>query len=126
MHYAHIDIDNNRLLGWYDLQGAKKEGIFEKCIPVEYDVWQEALMMGANCYQNGKFFRVEEILSEEEELERIRIRRDRALSEVDIYQGVLRYEELTDIQKNDLKKYRQALLDAPETMVLPDKPNWMN
>jgi dGTP triphosphohydrolase len=62
MKYANIENGTNKLLGWYD-----KEIHLEIPTPnieVTDEVWQEALNINANCYENGEFvvkdFRTEE------------------------------------------------------------------
>ena len=53
MKYANIENGTNKLLGWYD-----KEIHLEIPTPnieVTDEVWQEALNINANCYENGKF-----------------------------------------------------------------------
>ena len=66
MKYAHV-IDT-RLQGWYD------DSIHSKIptpnIEVSKEVWQEALSINANCYENGKFivkdFRTDEEIQKQE------------------------------------------------------------
>lgn len=55
----------------------------------------------------------------------IRIRRNILLEQVDKYQKILVYSSLTEAQKEELKKYRQELLDSPQTLQLPKMPDWM-
>jgi len=43
----------------------------------------------------------------------LRERRDMALRQLDVYQGVLLYNSLTEEQQEELATYRQALLDLP-------------
>ena len=62
-----------------------------------------------------------------------RIERDYLLRKMDVYQGVLLYNTLTEAQQTELATYRQALLDLPndydtpeEAMAnIPEKPDWM-
>ena len=51
MKYAHLE--NNKILGWYsdDIH----EIIPTPNIEVTEKVWQEAININANCYENGKF-----------------------------------------------------------------------
>ena len=51
MKYAHLE--NNKILGWYsdDIHDA----IPTPNIEVSKEVWQEALNINANCYEDGKF-----------------------------------------------------------------------
>lgn len=66
MKYAHIEKNTNKILGWYsdDIHS----NIPTPNIEVTDEVWQEALSINANCYENGKFivkdFRTEEELEE--------------------------------------------------------------
>ena len=66
-YYAHIDT-NGKILGWYndEIHCTKtldknnnivldKSKIPTPNIEVTYEVWQEALRIKANCYENGKF-----------------------------------------------------------------------
>ena len=43
-----------------------------------------------------------------------------------INRGKLWYDFLTPSQIVELKKWYQAWLDAPETLVRPKKPSWLN
>ena len=43
----------------------------------------------------------------------LRERRDMALKQLDVYQGVLLYNSLTEEQQEELATYRQTLLDLP-------------
>ena len=53
MKYAHSEKNTNKLLGWYsdDIHS----DIPTPNIKVTDEVWQEALRINANCYENGKF-----------------------------------------------------------------------
>lgn len=53
MKYAHLEKDTNKILGWYsdDIHS----DIPTPNIEVTEKVWQEALNINANCYENGKF-----------------------------------------------------------------------
>lgn len=42
-----------------------------------------------------------------------------------INRGTLWYEMLTDKQKQELREWYQAWLDAPATLVVPEKPEWI-
>ena len=53
MKYAHLENNTNKLLGWYDEEIHAK--IPTPNIEVTDEVWQEALRINANCYENGKF-----------------------------------------------------------------------
>lgn len=53
MKYAHLEKDTNRILGWYsdDIH----TDIPTPNIEVTDEVWQEAINISANCYENEKF-----------------------------------------------------------------------
>lgn len=63
MKYAHLENNTNKLLGWY-LE--KDKGRIE----VSDKVWQDALTINANCYENGAF--IVKDFRTAEELEQIR------------------------------------------------------
>jgi|TARA_B100000035_G_scaffold136970_1_gene116762 hypothetical protein len=56
------------------------------------------------------------------------------LKEMDVYQLVIPYNNLTDSQKTELEQYRQDLLSLPQDYNTPElayaniptKPTWMN
>ena len=120
MKYANIENGTNKLLGWYD-----KEIHLEIPTPnieVTDEVWQEALNINANCYENGEFivkdFRtVEEI--EQEPKAQFRAERDKLLVEADIEINKL---VDTGLDSTEWRVYRQALRDSTLTWVLPSKP----
>ena len=71
MKYAHLEQDTNKLLGWYSDEIHSE--IPTPNIEVVEKVWQEAININANCYENGEFivkdFRTEEeILKQELEI----------------------------------------------------------
>lgn len=125
MKYAYLEENTKKLLGWYDDLIHSK--IPTPNIEVKEEVWQEAVNINANCYEDGKFiakdFRTANEIKQEAQA-RFRAERDKLLSEVDFYQLALVYNELTDIQKEELKIYRTELLDSTKTQTLPAKPNW--
>lgn len=118
MKYAYI-IDN-KLQGWYDTEIHTE--IPTPNIEVTDEVWQEAININANCYENGKFivkdFRTdEEILEQEHAI--FRAERNQLLIEADI-----EINKLDDLKKDSSawRAYRQALRDSTESWVLPTKP----
>jgi dGTP triphosphohydrolase len=69
MKYANIENGTNKLLGWYD-----KEIHLEIPTPnieVTDEVWQEALNINANCYENGEFILKDFTTNEQREQQRI-------------------------------------------------------
>lgn len=69
MKYAHLEENTNKLLGWYDSQIHKE--IPTPNIEVTDKVWQGAITINANCYENGKF--IVKDFRTEEEIEKQRI-----------------------------------------------------
>jgi hypothetical protein len=63
-------------------------------------------------------------LRQEAETDAIRQRREQECFSV-INRGTLWYEMLTEAQKEELKTWYQAWLDATDTRVMPDKPVWL-
>lgn len=66
MKYVHLENNTNKILGWYSDDIHKN--IPTPNIEVSEKVWQEALNINANCYEDGKFivkdFRTDEELEE--------------------------------------------------------------
>ena len=68
MKYAHLEENTNKLLGWYD--DSIHQEIPTPNIEVTEEVWQEAININANCYEDGKFivkdFRTNKEIAEQE------------------------------------------------------------
>ena len=120
MKYVNIENGTNKLLGWYD-----KEIHLEIPTPnieVTDEVWQEALNINANYYENGKFivkdFRTPEEIEQEVQAQ-FRAERNKLLVEADI-----EINKLVDLGLNptEWRVYRQELRDSTSTWVLPSKP----
>lgn len=124
MKYAHLENNTNKILGWYDLEIHSE--IPTPNIEVSDEVWQEAININANCYENGKFivkdFRTEEEIQEQEQAQ-FRAERNQLLIEADI-----EINKLDDLGKDSYawRYYRQALRDSTENWVLPTKPEGVN
>ena len=69
MKYAHIENGTNKLLGWYTKEIHSK--IPTPNIEVTDEVWQEAININANCYENGEFIRKDFRTEEEKEKQRV-------------------------------------------------------
>ncbi len=69
MKYANIENRTNKLLGWYDKRIHLE--IPTPNIEVTDEVWQEALNINANCYENGKFIFKDFRTEEEKEKQRV-------------------------------------------------------
>ena len=118
MKYAHII--ETKLQGWYsdDIHS----DIPTPNIEVTDEVWQEALNINANCYENGEFivkdFRTLEEIEQVTQAQ-FRAERDKLLVEADI-----EINKLVDLglDATEWRVYRQALRDATLTWVIPSKP----
>ena len=96
-------------MGWIDCSDEEQQPAFDESIDVEAEALFEAWLQ-------------------------LRWRRDIHLKKVDIYQGVLLYNSLTEEQQTELADYRQALLDLPNShdtpedcyTAFPQQPDWMD
>lgn len=120
MKCANIENGTNKLLGWYD-----KEIHLEIPTPnieVTDEVWQEALNINANCYENGEFiikdFRTAKEIQEQEQTQ-FRAERNQLLIDADI--EINKLDDL-NADSSSWRVYRQALRDSTESWVLPTKP----
>ena len=117
MKYAHLEKNTNKLLGWYDSQIHKE--IPTPNIEVEDNVWQGAITINANCYENGKFivkdFRTDEEIRKEEI--NIQIAEAKAyLSSTDFYMTVDKYAELDEARKVELTTKRAEARNLINTL----------
>lgn len=120
MKYAHLEEKTNKILGWYD------DSIHSKVptpnINAVDDIWQEALNINANCYENGEFlvkdFRTD-VEIEQETQAQFRAERYKLLVEADI-----EINKLVDLglDSTEWRKYRQELRDSTLTWIIPSKP----
>ena len=105
MKYAHI-IDT-KILGWYDEE--INTVIPTPNIEVTDEVWQEAININANCYENGKFivkdFRTEEEIRKEEISTQI-AEAKAYLASTDFYMTIDKYAELDEARKVELTTKR--------------------
>ena len=69
MKYAHLEENTNKILGWYSDEIHSE--IPTPNIEVTDEVWQEALRINANCYENGKFIAKDFTTDEQKETQRI-------------------------------------------------------
>ena len=53
MKYTHLEEQTNKILGWYSDEIHSE--IPTPNIEVTEEVWQEAININANCYENGEF-----------------------------------------------------------------------
>lgn len=119
-YYARLEDGTNKLTGWFCDE--VHTVIPTPNVEVTEDVWQEAININANCYEDGKFivkdFRTEEEIEQETQAQ-FRAERDTLLKEVDI-----EINKLVDLglDSTEWRVYRQELRDSTLTWVLPSKP----
>ncbi len=124
MKYVHLEENTNKILGWYSDEIHLE--IPTPNIEVTDEVWQEALNINANCYENGKFivkdFRTPEEIEQGAQAQ-FRANRDKLLVEADI-----EINKLVDLglDSTEWRVYRQELRDSTLTWVLPSKPEGGN
>ena len=116
MKYANIN-ENNKILGWYsdDIHSE----IPTPNIEVTDEVWQEALRINANCYENGKFivknFRTEEEI-EDNRIQEIESKCNQAIEAVyPIYKQINITNLLTPYTEED-KEVMKAFIDSKRTI----------
>ena len=119
-YYARLEDGTNKLIGWFCDE--IHDIIPTPNIEVTEEVWQEALNINANCYENGKFivkdFRTVEEIEQETQVQ-FRAERNKLLVEADIEINKL---VDTGLDSTEWRVYRQALRDSTLTWVLPSKP----
>ena len=120
MKYAYVE--NKKILGWYN--NDIHDTIPTPNVEVSEELWNHAISNGYNYYDGKVFSYKEPTLTADEQLASFKSKRDSALKDVDFYQLVLVYAELTAKQKKELNVYRLALLDSTKTQILPTKPDW--
>lgn len=119
MKYAHLEEKTDKILGWYD--DSIHQEIPTPNIEVSEEVWQEAVNINANCYEDGKFivkdFRTnEEIVKQEQAI--FRANRDSLLKQIDI--EINKAEDLGE-DTESLRRYRVSLRNATDNWVIPER-----
>lgn len=117
MKYAHLEKDTNKLLGWYSNDIHSE--IPTPSIEVSEQVWQEAININANCYEDGKFV-VKDFRTETEikiyELD-IKIQEAKNyLASTDYYMNVDKYATLTTERQVELTTKRAEARELINTL----------
>ena len=95
MKYANIENGTNKLLGWYD-----KEIHLEIPTPnieVTDEVWQEALNINANCYENGEFILKDFTTDEQREKARIQEIESRCNQVIEVVYPIYKQINITNL-----------------------------
>ena len=101
MKYAHLDKEN-KILGWYDDSIHSEMPIPN--IKVSEEVWQEAININANCYEDGEFIVKDFRTPEEIEIQRIQAIKSKA--------GELINSKYPDYKQLNIIRVGGAELDA--------------
>ena len=117
MKYSHLEENTNKLLGWYDNEIHLE--IPTPNIEVTDEVWQEALNINANCYENGKFI-VKDFRTDEEirtaEINTQIAEANAYLTSTDFYMTVDKYAELNETRKVELTTKRAEAREVINTL----------
>lgn len=107
MKYANIENGTNRLLGWYD-----KEIHLEIPTPnieVTDEVWQEALNINANCYENGEFIVKDFRTYEQREEQRIQQIEDKCSQVIEEIYPIYKQLNITNLLTPYTEEDREAM-----------------
>lgn len=122
-----ILIDNNNYITQIVCDGA--EIASDKRIELETPDNFEEIFDNFSCYkyENRQFILDEDKkIKYELELKKTNIRVDRNnICFPIINRGVLWYNMISEQQRNELNNWYQQWLDAPETLIIPETPNWI-
>lgn len=121
----HIDKETKRITG-YTLIG---NPVDSKCDFVEVDMAEDDVTedLFYSTFENGKIVLDEAFKTAavtEDTLRDIRMRRESECFPI-INRGQLWYNNLTEEQTQELNQWYKAWLDAPDTLVTPEKPSWL-
>lgn len=92
---------------------------------IEVENPDEEIFIGYSTIINGKLYTNMKEVTDGRRKEEIRIRRELECFPI-INRGLLWYETLTKEQLDELRVWYQAWLDATETLIIPDKPEWLH
>ena len=95
MKYANIENGTNKLLGWYDKKIHSK--IPTPNIEVTDEVWQEAININANCYENGEFIRKDFRTDEQREEQRIQQIEDKCNQVIEAVYPIYKQINITNL-----------------------------
>ncbi len=121
----HVDKETKRIMG-YTIVG---NPIDDNCDFVDVDLSEEDITgdLFFSVFADGKIILNETLKNETlhaNQLKEIRDRREHECFPI-INRGALWYNMLSDEYKEELRVWYQAWLDAPTTLVIPQKPVWL-
>lgn len=124
MIYAHINEENNQLLGWYD--DTIHTSIPTPNIQVTQSQWQNSIDNNHNKVNSDGSTETYEFRTVEEIKNAIRAERDFILEAyVDpLVSNSLRWNDLTNAQRTAWTQYRTDLLNVPQQVGFPYDITW--
>ena len=113
MKYAHLEENTNKILGWYSDDTHSE--IPTPNIEVTDEIWQEAININANCYENSKFivkdFRTDE-QKEQQRIQQIESKCNQSIESVyPIYKQINITNLLTPYTEED-REVMKAFIDS--------------
>lgn len=98
---------------------------FDPTLPfIEVENPQEEIILNYTRLINGKLVVEKERYEHDRLVETIRERRQIECFSI-VNRGEVWYNLLTTEQKAELQQWYEAWLDAPETLIIPEKPHWL-
>lgn len=124
MIYAHINEENNQLLGWYD--DTIHTSIPTPNIQVTQSQWQNSIDNNHNKVNSDGSTETYDFRTMKEIGDGIRLERDfKLVKEVDpLVSNHLRWNDLTDTQRTAWTQYRIDLLNVPQQAGFPHNITW--
>ena len=107
MKYANIENRTNKLLGWYDKKIHLE--IPTPNIEVTDEVWQEALNINANCYENGEFIRKDFRTDEQREQQRVQEIESRCNQVIEAVYPIYKQINITNLLTPYTEEDREAM-----------------
>ena len=108
-----------RIISWKQIPFSEEEPFIEVENP------NEEIYIGYTIIKNGKLYTNMKLVTQDRKKEYIRKRRELECFPI-INRGKLWYDTLTDEQLQELKEWYEAWLNATETLIIPDKPEWLH
>lgn len=98
---------------------------FDPTLPsIEVENPQEEIILDYTRIVNEKLVVDKERYEHDRLVQNIRFRRERECFAI-VNRGEVWYNMLTNEQKEELQVWYRAWLDAPETLIIPEKPHWL-
>lgn len=110
--------ENGYIIGWVS-------DPFDPTLPyIEVENPYEEIILGYTKIENGILITEKERYEQDNLLKSIRGRREEECFSI-VNRGLVWYNTLTKAQKTELQSWYEAWLEAPQTLVVPEKPEWL-